>query len=217
MNIPKQALIMSLFILAAFLAGAAEARVIEECVYLVPAGKVDKKVLEKLKEKLPGSFPMTMKAVFDPQREIAQAAYDPSRRQYSARAIIDDISRQINLAIVNERALIVTEADLYEPDLNFVFGLADAKKGICIISLARLKNEFYGLKPDEKLLYARALKEAAHELAHSWKLEHCPNPKCAMFFSNSLADTDRKRDSFCYKCRIALENRNGVRGLMGKK
>lgn len=238
-RIPSPLFLILLLIALSFFPYSGEAKVFEECVYLIPAGKVDKKVLEKLKEKLPGLFPMSVKAVIDPEKEIPQAAYDPSRKQYDAQAVLDDISGRINLALTNERALIVTDADLYVPDLNFVFGLADAKKGICIISLARLKNEFdpaaspasrdgrdsaprqaaelRGLKPDERLLFERALKEAAHELGHSWKIDHCPSPKCVMFFSNSLADTDKKRESFCYKCRIALENRSGGGGLFGKK
>jgi archaemetzincin len=195
-----------------FFPNSGEAKVIEECIYLVPAGKIDKKVLEKLKEKLPGVFPMSVKVVIDTQKEIPQAAYDTSRKQYNAQTLLDDISQRITLTLVNERALVVTDVDLYMPDLNFIFGLADAKKGICIISLARLAPD-----GSEEILYERALKEAAHELGHSWNIPHCPSPKCIMFFSNSLADTDKKRESFCYKCRIGLENRSGGGGLFGSK
>jgi predicted Zn-dependent protease len=32
----------------------------------------------------------------------------------------------------------VTDVDLYVPDLNFVFGEADAKRGVAVFSIARL-------------------------------------------------------------------------------
>jgi archaemetzincin len=208
---------MALFGLAFFFPNVASARVIEECIYLVPAGKVDKKAPEKLKEKLPGVFPMSTKAVIDPARELPQSAYDNARRQYDAQKVLDGISQELVLTIINERALIITDQDLYVPGVDFVFGLADVKKGVCIVSLARLRNEFYGQKPDAGLLAARTLKEAARELGRSWKLSDCPSKKCVMHPSSSPADIDKERESFCYKCGIALENRSGSRGLMGKK
>lgn len=44
------------------------------------------------------------------------------------------------------------------------------------------------------------MKEAVHELGHTFGLVHCIDPKCVMFFSNSLADTDNKNTKFCKKC-----------------
>jgi len=53
-------------------------------------------------------------------------------------------------------------------------------------------------------LQERALKEAVHELGHLLGLPHCDNPRCIMFFSNTLADTDRKGPGFCPACRGKL-------------
>jgi archaemetzincin len=100
-----------------------------------------------------------------------------------------------------EVVLGVTGVDLTAPGLNFVFGLADPPSRCAVISLARLYPEFYGQPRDPRLFKARALKEAVHELGHLWGLGHCPDPGCVMFFSNSLADTDRKGPGFCERCR----------------
>lgn len=213
---PRRLIILSIFV-ALILPFAADARVIEECIYLVPAGKVDKKLLERLKGKIPGIFPMSVKTVIDPEQLLPKSAYDASRLQYDAEKVIDAISGQLVLTVINERALIITDQDLYVPGVDFVFGLADGKKGVCIISLARLSNEFYGQSPDGNILAGRILKEAARELGRSWKLPDCPSKKCVMHPSSTPADIDKERESFCYKCGVALENRSGSHGLIGQK
>jgi len=98
----------------------------------------------------------------------------------------------------------VTAVDLTVPGLNFVFGLADKPSRGAVISLARLYPEFYGRPRNPELFKARALKEAVHELGHLLGLGHCPDPACIMFFSNSLADTDRKGPGFCTRCAARL-------------
>jgi len=108
----------------------------------------------------------------------------------------------------------VTGVDLTAPGLNFVFGLAEPRSRCAVISLARLYPEFYGQPRDPRRFKERALKEAVHELGHVWGLGHCPDPACIMFFSNSLADTDRKGPEFCAHCRERLGKEN-LRGGPG--
>jgi len=94
----------------------------------------------------------------------------------------------------------VANVDLSVPGLNFVFGLADPRSRCAVISLARLYPEFYGQPRHPQLFKERALKEAVHEIGHILGLGHCHDPACIMFFSNSLADTDRKGPGFCAQC-----------------
>ncbi|AHF80161.1 archaemetzincin family Zn-dependent metalloprotease [Thermococcus paralvinellae] len=93
----------------------------------------------------------------------------------------------------------ITDVDLYEEGLNFIFGLASPYSKAAIVSLYRLKPEFYGERKG-KLLMDRAIKEVMHELGHVFGLEHCPNPKCVMHFSNSILDTDFKGRDYCDNC-----------------
>jgi len=60
------------------------------------------------------------------------------------------------------------------------------------------------MKPDKGLFRERILKEAVHELGHTFGLSHCSSPSCVMFFSNSLPGTDRKKSDFCPECRRRL-------------
>jgi archaemetzincin len=101
-----------------------------------------------------------------------------------------------------EKILGIVDHDLYVPELNFVFGEAGRKAAV--ISLTRLRQSFYLLTEDQNLFHQRVLTEAVHELGHTFGLGHCGNPKCVMFFSNSLMDTDRKGSEFCPACRDKL-------------
>ena len=102
--------------------------------------------------------------------------------------------------------LALTPYDLYSDKLNFVFGVAYPFKG-CIVSYARL------LSDDSELFLSRVRKEVTHEMGHVFGLSHCPNPRCVMHFSNSLADTDYKSEDFCPNCREKLLLSMGKLGL----
>jgi archaemetzincin len=130
---------------------------------------------------------------------VPEHTFDPRRRQYSAQALLQQLRpRQA------ERVLGVVDLDLYVPELNFVFGLADWREKRAVIALPRLRQRFYGARDDEALFLARAVKEAVHELGHTFGLEHCHDRRCVMTFSNSLADTDYKGQGFCPRCRKRL-------------
>jgi len=96
--------------------------------------------------------------------------------------------------------LAITDYDLYKTSHRFIFGDADETQGVAAISLHRLRPEFYGEEADGNLLFQRALKEAVHELGHAFGLKHCYNVRCAMYYSNSIFETDNKMPHFCEVC-----------------
>ncbi len=98
----------------------------------------------------------------------------------------------LGLALSAERVLAITDVDLYAGDLNFVFGIAQPSGKACVISLFRLY-----LDADEEQFRGRVLKEAVHELGHTFSLGHCADPGCVMWFSNTLEETDRKGSAYC--------------------
>jgi archaemetzincin len=96
--------------------------------------------------------------------------------------------------------LALTDFDLYKTSHRYIFGDADEQRRIAVVSLHRLRGEFYGEEQDENALFQRTLKEAVHELGHAVGLKHCYNARCAMYYSNSIFETDNKMSHLCDIC-----------------
>jgi archaemetzincin len=169
-------------------------------ISLKPIGNVDSNTLEALKERLNRTFGCPVEITT--KLHNLDEASDPKRKQYLASVLLSKL--ETSGVAEDEKLLGIVDADLYAPGLNFVFGEADTVSGVAIISLCRLRQEYYGLPSDEVLFLDRATKEAVHELGHTFGLGHCQDTKCVMRFSNSLADTDWKQGAFCSQCRPKL-------------
>jgi archaemetzincin len=160
-------------------------------VLLVPYGPVEEEDLRFLMRALSQKG---MKVSIASQREVPATAFNSVRRQYRGELFLESAHDE-----AFDRVLAVTNYDLYTNNLNFIFGLAEAREKCAVISLFRLR-----MGVDEERFHSRAVKEAVHELGHSWGLSHCPNPRCVMHFSNSLEDTDRKETEWCESCERKL-------------
>jgi len=172
-----------------------------EELYLVPVGDVEGEILNYLYRELEETFGRSC-TVAAPLAH-PHPAYSENSEQYLSSYILQQLSR-LDLAQAC-RVLGVADLDLYIPELNFVFGQAAKGGRDAVIALPRLRQSFYGLEDDEEVFHERVVKEAIHELGHTFDLDHCPNRRCVMHFSNSLADTDFKGQRFCAGCRSHLD------------
>ncbi len=144
--------------------------------------------------------------IIDSPISLPKGGYSTKRKQYNGNYFIKELRKNKKYK-ENHLILGICDVDLYVENLNFIFGLASPLEKTALISLTRLKEEFYNKPKNESLFFLRALKEAVHEIGHLFYLEHCKNPTCVMFFSNSLADTDRKGPNFCEICLKKLKGR----------
>jgi archaemetzincin len=158
--------------------------------------------LEPLAAALAGTF----RAPCRIEREALDVSFalDPERRQYWSTAILQ---RLANASNPGERVLGVTVCDLYVPVLTFVFGEAQLDGNCALVSTARLKEEFYGMPPRRELARERLIKEAVHELGHTFGLRHCADWRCVMSSSHAVERLDVKGAAFCALCRrVVFEN-----------
>ena len=132
---------------------------------------------------------------------------DARRQQYYSTAILQRLERS---ADPDARVLGVTACDLFVPVLTFVFGEAQLDGNCAVVSTARLHEEFYGMPARAELLRERLVKEASHELGHTFGLRHCPDWRCVMASSHAVERLDVKAAEFCQSCkRPVLQNGHG--------
>lgn len=167
-------------------------------IEIVPVGAVSPHLLRFLPQMLAERFPGREVRSAPQGLEYPGYAFSPMRKQYKADLILEQLAR---FHPQSERILGIVDLDLFVPGLNFIFGQAQVGGPAAIVALARLHQEFWGRPANPQLLQERILKEAVHELGHTYGLEHCRIPTCVMHFSNTLEETDCKSDRFCRNIR----------------
>lgn len=174
-------------------------------VLLIPIGNINLNELIFLPEELSKVFRIIRFTISSDILKLPLHTYDRARKQYNSTLLLEYLAAAKPKGY--DKYLGIVDVDLYARGLNFVFGEAILNGEEALISLHRLKPEFYGDPPNEKLFKARILKEAVHELGHTFGLTHCRNPECVMHFSNSIIDTDLKSAQPCLACQTKLFSR----------
>jgi archaemetzincin len=177
-------------------------------LYVSPIGAVDPDLIGWIASCVADAFEVAV-TTLEPVPE-PRDAYDERRGQYSSVAMLQTLAR--SAPEDGAKVLGVTERDLFIPMLSFVLGQAQLDGRFALVSMARLRQEFYGLPPDSAVLRARARAETLHELGHAFGLIHCPDSHCAMSLSTGIAQVDRKLDGYCASCgKLAAARRNALR------
>jgi archaemetzincin len=171
-----------------------------EILNLARLGPAEDYALKKLKLKLSASLQDFQVQVSRPL-DTPTMAFDSFRNQYHSTRILA-ILEEYNPIEETGRRLGVTSFDLYVPGMNYVFGEARCPGRVAVISTYRLRNRS---SDGPALLESRVVKEAVHETGHMLGLRHCLRPSCVMYFSERVADTDRKLESFCSECESKLK------------
>ncbi len=173
-------------------------------IYLQRIGDIDPGILIVLKKDLKWFFKKYgFKIVNLPDPlPLLESEYDSFKRQFDALKVKKRLSKYVKNKEYNT-VLGVLDVDIFSKFLNFVFGVADLPRnksfGGALISVTRLRERFYRRTENVALFELRILKEAIHEIGHTFGLEHCTN-SCVMKYSNDLEDTDQKPPKFCEIC-----------------
>ena len=165
-------------------------------------------ILDELSAALAGIFHVSCRVESEPLE--ASFSYDVMRGQYHSTALLQRLaSRRVDQG---RHLLGISGADLYVPILTFVFGEAQLAGNCAVVSLHRLREEFYGLPANREVEGERLLKVAVHELGHTLGLKHCPDWQCVMASAHSVERVDQKKAYFCWHFRTAVARTERLSG-----
>jgi archaemetzincin len=173
----------------------------EHTLLISPIGDLDMdgKLLKQVQERIGKVFGYETR--LHPLIEEKDLYADPIRKQYHSTPILE------TLAIISPpeavKILALTKVDLFIPVLTHVYGEAQLGGKACILSTYRFteRSSF-----DPETFRCRILKEAIHELGHTFNLRHCQDPACVMHYCRSVREVDRKSHQFCRYCAVFLED-----------
>ena len=171
--------------------------------YLAMFGGVEATVRQSVEELIHRSFGWTPSVL--PEFPVPDYAWDPARRQYGSVPVLERLASSCPGDAWKLVAL--TECDLFIPMLSFIYGQAQLGGTIAIVSLARLRQEFYGLPANGGLLIRRTRKETLHELGHTFDLVHCPDAGCVMSLATNIRLLDLKGDGYCSGCQALIDEK----------
>lgn len=169
-------------------------------IVVVPLGEVDYILVNRLAAEVGPIFNRSVDILKG--MKMPSEAWNVVRNQYYCNVLLAKLERI--KANSREKVMAVCEEDLYLPDEAYVMGFSDALSGTSVVSLYRIRQEFYGLPEDEGKVFPRLYKEALHQLAHLFDITECRNPRCVNYYSQVMLDIDSKGDKFCDICRRSL-------------
>ena len=165
-------------------------------ISIVPINAIDAGLLTRLALCLEERFLAT--CVVRAPLAVPKTALNSARNQLFFGSVVTRLTAAYE---AGEHLIVgVTEFDLYKTSHQFVFGSASESQRCTVVSLHRLRSDYYGDAADENALFQRLLKESVHEIGHALGLRHCYNARCAMYYSDSVFDTDNKYSHFCDTC-----------------
>jgi archaemetzincin len=173
----------------------------QHSIAIVPIGSFDLELIEIIIRRIEHIFGFSGEIL--PLLNDLSFALDANRRQYYSTPILEKLAAKSPPSAVKMLAL--CHVDLFIPILTHVYGEAQIGGKACIISTHRLNQGQSHLNLREPYL-SRIVKEAVHELGHTFTLRHCKDPGCLMHYCRNEDDVDRKTDELCRYCNILLED-----------
>ena len=128
-------------------------------------------------------------------------ALDHNRNQHNSTMILEQLAASAPGQAL--KVIAVAQVDLFIPILTHVYGEAQLGGTACVVSTFRL-NEGRSVMNISQQYIERIVKEAIHELGHTFDLRHCPEATCIMHYCRNEEDVDRKSNELCRYCKVML-------------
>jgi len=173
----------------------------EHSILISPVGELSSELIEAVAGEIKQVFGYSTET--SPILQDLSFALDDNRNQYHSTAILDRLASDIPSHAI--RVLAIAQVDLFIPILTHVYGEAQLGGQACIVSTFRLNEGRSGTNVPPKYI-ERIVKEAIHELGHTFNLRHCPEDACIMHYCRNEEDVDHKSGQLCRYCIIMLED-----------
>lgn len=159
-------------------------------------GQVDRATLAAASRALRAAYrlPATVSAG---RRNFARNAYRRTRDQYDADVLLDRLWARAPSQ--NGCLVTLTNAGIYVPGFNFLFGLSFIGGHAALVSIDALRDGAPAARVRE-----RVTKIAVHEAGHALGLGHCTEPRCVMVYSDTVSRLDRETIRLGPRCRRKL-------------
>lgn len=165
-------------------------------IALQPLGKVSADIVERVRVHLEEIYAVQVEVL--PSKELPASAFYRPRERYRAEKLLDWLDE--NTAATFTKVIGVTTSDISTTKGDLfdwgIFGLGQLGLRPCVISTFRLGRDV----PRGKMLL-RTQRVAAHEVGHTFGLEHCPAPGCMMSDAEGKISTvDNETGQLCERC-----------------
>ena len=170
-------------------------------VIISPIGKRDNELIELIAAEIKSIFGHKTETI--PFLDPVDFAFDPVRKQYHSTPILEKLDSFAPSQAM--KVLGIVQDDLFIPILTHVYGEAQLGGRACMVSTYRLK-EGLSVAGSSGAYQRRVVKEAIHELGHTFNLRHCRDSACIMHYCHTVEDVDRKTDQLCRYCKVLLKD-----------
>ena len=174
---------------------------LQHSILISPVGEFSTELLEALAAEIERVFGCTTET--GTVLEDLSFALDQNRQQYHSTLILNQLAANTPQHCL--KTIAIAQVDLFIPILTHVYGEAQLGGTASIVSTFRLNESRAGLNIAPRYI-ERIVKEAIHELGHTFNLRHCPEHTCIMHYCRNEEDVDRKSDELCRYCKIMLED-----------
>jgi len=168
-------------------------------ILISPIGDFDPTIISEISGQIHRIFGYSTEVV--PMLTDLSFAYHTGRKQYHSTPILVKLETFAPPEFL--KILAITRVDLFIPILTYVFGEAQLGGKSCIVSTCRLNEDNWSVEP-ERLFKARIVKEAIHELGHTFNLRHCKSNDCIMNYCRGIEEVDLRTDQLCRYCKVLL-------------
>ena len=170
-------------------------------IIISPVGDFTPELLNPIRDEIKRIYGYPTEIV--PLLNDLEFAFHANRNQYHSTPVLEELARKAPADAIKVLGLV--QVDLFIPILTHVYGEAQLGGKACIVSTIRL-NEGHNSLSTQEPFFSRILKEAIHELGHTFQLRHCREHSCLMHYCRNESDVDRKSDQLCRYCKIMLED-----------